>query len=867
MSLTCVANRAVDAKSYFVTVPTLKVPSFMRQTDTWIALHHNRVPVGVMTYTGVVVRCRIAAGWPAIEVRLRFLNNDGATEASVMVTSNDFVSHTLQHDSVLFVDYTLDSSETRVEVVVEGDVFDLPIFNSITSVELDFKGVYAGFPVPYALLELNAACILVPPDDKFTVIMLDLHELDHFYTQIVNLFNDMAGFRKDEENAYKVRFFVKADISGAGQAYYGRSWTAFSGPSLMSYLQVRPTNWLVFHELGHAYDMVFIAGNGLAEVWNNVYGDRMQYMMMNAAQRQTLASVYENGNRARIENQLIELIETYVPFQQWSFFRKLAFFVFIMNSGYGMEMWREINRQMRIIRAAQSSPVFPNVLLWLLELCSADLGAYYQLCNIQLPQYTAAMNYLIAPVFPYLNNIAQSKPALYPIKFLIEDFDLNDNKYSLKLYLESNLDLVRPQQLTQANLPFITLVIRCVINDVQQVAGEMFGVYDGGLLVYEALVDDTGGFRIPRLTPGVYTMRPPRGKDRRYTISFQEVDNPGNYIIVTTSSPSTDVRELIYEEIDPFYFRDVGHALGLNDVHSVSFFINYITQEIEVHVINRVINTHYGESIYFRLEISEPNAEFVIRGNGANIEQNVYVYKFVPNVTTITLRHLQASLERLIFMHRPYTSSPVTFRLLDNNVEAVTANTTIPSKMVRTKEELVYYSAWLDQRPIMIDIENEIRDKILLLVQSVQEDEEDYQLLKLEYNKYFPNYYRDVGEYRIDYLGYDDIVRIRYECNLLKQISVFTTFTAPNGPNADIGSNFYFSFGILRNNAVVFNAFFNGDQPITYKTDRLSIEDGLNLMIVHTQPERIKMYRNGQQLDVTFSSNNILTIEGNRLLM
>lgn len=866
MSSSCVQFGAIT-KTYVVSVPTVVVPSFMRRDDNWIALHHNRVAVGVLVFAGAVVRCRTAPGCPAITVHVRFLNNNRSTE-ELMIVDKTFSSHTVQHDSVLFVDYTLDADVIAVEINVEGEVCDLPIYRSMSSVK-EFKEMYAESSCPYALLELNTTRILVPPVDKSTVLALDLMALDTFYTQIVNQFNYMAGFRKDFDYKYKVHFFCKADINGPGAAYYGKHWTANSASSLNAYLQVRSTNWLVFHEFGHAYDMVFISSTGLMEVWNNVYGDRMQFSLMNAVERQTFASVYENNNRERVETNLMQLIETYVPYQQWSFFQKLAFFVFIMNSGYGMDMWREINRQMRMMRIVEDEPVYPNIMLWLLESCPADLGAYFELCNIPLPQYTASIGYLTAPVFPYLANIAQSKPALYPIKYLIENFDLDTNNYALKLYIESNLDLVRPQQLWCAHLPSITLVIRCIINDVKQIEGELFGVYDGELLVYEAPVNSMGEYTVPSLTPGVYTMRPPRGKDRRYTLTFDDFDNPGEYIIVTTSTPSVDVRELMYKELTPHYAKDVGHAFGLNEVHALTFIVNYSTQEIEVHIINPVINSFFGHQLYFRIEISEPKAEFVIQGNGENIDQDVYYYKFIPGVTTMNLRHLQASLNRLLFLHNAYTLSPVMFRLLENNVEAVTSNIIVPSRLHRIKDDLEYYAAWLDKHPIMLNVENEVRDKIFVLIQSV-DNQEEYEMLTLMFNKYYPKYYKDLDLYRIDLKGYDNILRFRLKCMLAEGRGKFITYNAPNGPNFDLSTNLYYVFvSIIDDEGNTINEFkFNSDESLTYKITDVVLKQGYIIAVSHLEPSRIEIYKNNEQLNVTFVDRlYLLEVNGLELVL
>lgn len=850
--------------SIILPVPSLAVPPYLRPQDNWLALKHGRVPAGVVVHANATVRCRIQETAPLIPVLVRFLNNARANEHSINLTTYSWVTYTVQHDSALFVDRTLDAVTTQVEIEIDDDRYWLmPIYMFNSSDVNEFKAAYAASSSPYALLDLQEITILVPPGDKNRVLELDIDSLDKFYTQIVTLYDSMAGFisydpQLASQSNFDKKFFAKADAGGPGAAYYGGSWTANSQSVLGNYLQVRPGNWLVFHEIGHAYDLVFTQGTNLHEVWNNVYGDRMQYQLMDAAVRQSSASVYENGNRVRVENNIMNLIDTNVNYSSWSFFQKLAMFTFIMNTRYGLDLWRNMNAEFRRLRSIETNPNYPNINVWLMDACPADLGALFDLFNVDVPEYSLVGDRgNMARIYPYLANAASYKPIVYPVKYLIKNFDILNSNYNFKEYLESNLDLVTHHDLIQTNIYYENITIKCVIDDVSQVAGQPFAIYDGLTLILNKAVDSAGMLVMPKIGPGVYTIRPPRGLNKRYHIKFADQQLRNNYLIVDGMARDYS---LIYTEFtySPYLF-DGGRAFGINERFSTIFTVNYDIQQILVNVVNNQINPNYGNAIYFSISIDNPTSIFQLPGNGSNVPNGVYTLKFIPGVSVMTLGHTQASMNRLMFADT-YVSNNSQFRLMADDAIPVNPNIMLPSRVDRAIVNLDYHSQWLDNHPTMLNIENEIRDAIFVTVQAFEGS--THQQLTQRYNKYYPDYYRSDGLYRIDMNGFGNLQRFRFECNLSLRRAHFARFNAPSGPNVNQGAVDYIGFDLITNTGdIVLTQLFRGNQsfgPAVF--NNLHIDNGYKIALFHAEPNRQIIYKNNIPLTLTLQRNTLLEV-------
>lgn len=138
---------------------------------------------------------------------------------------------------------------------------------------------------PFAILEGSAATFLVPIKDKDNIVnssytrvpeyrFQSIDEMLEWYADFVKQYDEFAGldFYADEPYNQNIRgkFFIKANVNGAGAAYYGSDHSAFNGDSLQDYLT---RSWLSLHEFGHGYEgAIATQENSFVETTNNIMG-------------------------------------------------------------------------------------------------------------------------------------------------------------------------------------------------------------------------------------------------------------------------------------------------------------------------------------------------------------------------------------------------------------------------------------------------------------------------------------------------------------------------------------------------------------------------------------------------------------------
>ena len=105
-----------------------------------------------------------------------------------------------------------------------------------------------------------------------------MDELIAYYEDIFAMYDSIIGLDGSavENKKSQNRYFLKADISGAGGAYYGTNWTANSSDSAKMWLD--KLSWGTLHEIAHGYQAGFDnQGIFTGEVSNNLFGVQYQY--------------------------------------------------------------------------------------------------------------------------------------------------------------------------------------------------------------------------------------------------------------------------------------------------------------------------------------------------------------------------------------------------------------------------------------------------------------------------------------------------------------------------------------------------------------------------------------------------------------
>ncbi|WP_225600196.1 putative mucin/carbohydrate-binding domain-containing protein [Enterococcus faecalis] len=243
---------------------------------------------------------------------LRLLTNDSVTESSISF-SNQEVSLKAKDLSVPFIDtpYMSNGNEKPiVEITVEGNKIDLPIFNK--QKELDSFIQLWNDTEGYALIQGDRFQILFPNNNKSSVLQKNLIDLISMYdNDIIGFYNNLIGLSDNPDNPLDQssprRYFYKANAHGVGAFYYGLNWTAQSSLSASGWLS---DGWGVLHETGHGYQGNFMnRGMSVGEVWNNLYGVIYNYEHMGKEIADKNSWLYNYGYKAHYEQSFAQMIE------------------------------------------------------------------------------------------------------------------------------------------------------------------------------------------------------------------------------------------------------------------------------------------------------------------------------------------------------------------------------------------------------------------------------------------------------------------------------------------------------------------------------------------------------------------------------
>lgn len=283
---------------------SLERPGWLIAAGLDKGLHHDRTAAGGIKGTvlsaGSKIRFRQTSPMSNMGVSLALLNDDNKTEEHLDVTVEwrEIYCH---HASVPFFStpYTDVAGQLiTIDVEITGPQKILPIYKAGGSAGLFFQ-LWDVQGAEYALFVSDYAQILIPAKDKEVLRRLHqtsgLQALTAYYDGVFEYFNYLAGLSFDPvaptDKNIPNRYFMKADKSGAGAAYYGGGWTAETSDSVAAFwLDIKATNWGSLHEIGHGYQGSFMANSSInmAEVWNNVLAASYQNKMLGEA-------VYEDG--------------------------------------------------------------------------------------------------------------------------------------------------------------------------------------------------------------------------------------------------------------------------------------------------------------------------------------------------------------------------------------------------------------------------------------------------------------------------------------------------------------------------------------------------------------------------------------------
>lgn len=301
-----VGAQEVTSKEIF----SIPEPTWIFNSGMSKGKNHDRQDLGFILSENTELRMRQTNAHFKNKLKLRLLGNDKKNEKSIEVGSN-WVSIRADEPLVPFIDtpYGEGSAQIEYEVVTSKEMKALPVYGYHGN-ETMFFSMWDTEDAEYALIQGVDFQLLVPKLDKELVRNLkDFPSIDaliEYHHGIFALFNGIAGFdgsAPENQNGAN-RYFLKADDSGAGAAYYGGDWTANSEPTTDMWL--KELSWATLHEIAHGYQAGFDGQDMYTgEVSNNLFGVQYQYEKY-GKKADDIGWLFNLGKKEEVENKLYD---------------------------------------------------------------------------------------------------------------------------------------------------------------------------------------------------------------------------------------------------------------------------------------------------------------------------------------------------------------------------------------------------------------------------------------------------------------------------------------------------------------------------------------------------------------------------------
>lgn len=466
-----------ELKSLVYEIRSLERPEWMINSGLSKGVYHDRTPLMTIVLAGTKIRFRQIHPASNSGVTLSFLNDDRNAEAHHEVTT-DWAEIVVRHVSVPFLStpFTDQGGDiVKVEVEAPDGLKSLPFCNSEHAADLFFQA-WDSQQAEYALFESTYTKILIPAKDKATLKALHqatgLKSLFDYHDGIFEYFNYLAGLSFNPvvptDKNIPNRFFMKADKSGPGAAYYGHSWTAQSSDSVANFwLDIRGANWGSIHEIGHGYQGAFMWNStiNLNEVWNNVFAAHYQKKVM-GEEFYSKGWLYSGGEE-RIHTLTMNALANGTVGHDLGL--TLYFFLLIFFGAASERSFIEFHKRYRRISNAPGFRVENYPAMDFLSRITIDVA------NVDVSEFMSLAKASLTPR-QLIENVYSNSVPFYPLYLLVDPSTLKP--VQTQLGLRSPVDLVSCKQLSVTGLTAnVSLVFEPDVYS--EVSGMSFLLRDG----------------------------------------------------------------------------------------------------------------------------------------------------------------------------------------------------------------------------------------------------------------------------------------------------------------------------------------------------------------------------------------------------
>lgn len=576
---------------------TLTRPVWLDAAGMTKGINHDHQHLGIILPANQKLRVRQVDAAFSGTLTLRLLNDGRKTEASFSV-SRDWVEASVNAVSVPFIETPYVKGAPVMEIAYPETSKILPVYRKGES-EAAFFERWNSQDAEFALVDAGYAVILVPkiskPAPQTSGKVNTLDALIAYYEGIFTFYNALSGisFEAEQDTDWNItnRYLMKADKDNSSGGYYGGNWTAESSASVSSFwLTPQARNWGSLHEIAHGYQGHFMTGKHfyVSEVWNNICATSYQDMMLGDGKYQD-GWLYDYGKKEKVEKTIFQLIANETPLNQWDLRSKL-YFIMLMVDKAGKLAFTHFNQQYR--KSCNSSDFFPYVhsLLDLLSDSFAVAGA-----QVDVTPFIQLTGGHVTQPQRDRNKFSHAK-VVYPLYQLVDTAQLEAVKNQLKL--DSTLRLVDATQLKATGLKG-NVSLRFDIDDFAQIYGKDLILMEGARYAYKTRID-IPTMSLRDLPIGVYTLRLPTGKDRKYQPTT-------DYLQVKQGDNAAEIN-FIKKLASPIISQEI-NLLGISDEVFSTLFVDRAQGKLVIDVFTTTPHYSFPNVTYAKIIVRDPQGE------------------------------------------------------------------------------------------------------------------------------------------------------------------------------------------------------------------------------------------------------------------
>ncbi|MFB4337784.1 putative mucin/carbohydrate-binding domain-containing protein [Bacillus sp. BR_16] len=587
-----------DERTNVKEITSLEEPTWIFQAGISKGKYHDRQDLGFILQRNTPLKVRQTNPNFKDKLTLRLLSNDSKNEKSIQV-GNEWI--TIQGDTPLvpFIDTPYGEKHAVLEYQVgnESATKPLPIYKQQGSVS-QFFSTWDQFDGEYALIQGESFQLFVPKKDKELVRSLkdfqSLDELIAYYEDIFAMYDSIIGLDGStvENKKSQNRYFLKADISGAGGAYYGANWTANSSDSTKMWLD--KLSWGTLHEIAHGYQAGFDnQGIFTGEVSNNLFGVQYQYSKYGKKADQ-VGWLFNFGKKEQVERNLYNaLMKENKNYDDLDLRQKLILLTMAKQKA-GDEAFAKMYQGYRKLA---SNAAFKKG-----DYSLPDLMNQYYSENVQVD---------FTPVFERwgfkLNhkqiemNRAKGYPAITSLAYIVPESQLAKARALVDpdIPINSNFEIVTNQQIASLGLKG-NLHIHLNTNEIDTLKGRKIKLKEGNTVVQEKTIE-TADINLQDVPNGVYTVEISGEKmDRMYHFRSYYA-----YVKEKDNSLTIDVNEMKVSNL----VNETIQLLGLGDDQFAELNTDLEQKQAVFTVTTKTPHSYYAGEKYASIELFNEKGE------------------------------------------------------------------------------------------------------------------------------------------------------------------------------------------------------------------------------------------------------------------